>query len=198
MALPPRAFFTLHETASRWGCAIADIGGWANEGKLEIVTGIPMAICGTEMVSGKITISPMDMLPFFRRNGTGPTVIKLQRIKPEDLGEWCYVTVPSDGVEVSIADLMISGKDVRQFEDDYDLLRRISGGTGGFSPYDWEGMYVALLKRVHENGLPETQAELIAELQDWFIEVAENGDIPDESTIRRRLRPFWRAMRGKT
>ena len=97
-----------------------------------------------------------------------------------------------------VFDLMISGKDVRQFEDDYDLFRRISGGTGGFSPYDWEGMYVTLLKRVHENGLPETQAELIAELQDWFVEVAENGDIPDESTIRRRLRPFWRALRGKT
>jgi hypothetical protein len=27
--------------------------------------------------------------------------------------------------------------------------------------------------------------------------VAENGEIPDESTIRRRLRPFWRAMRGE-
>ena len=39
MALPPRAFFTLHETASRWGCTIADIGGWATEGKLDIVTG---------------------------------------------------------------------------------------------------------------------------------------------------------------
>lgn len=110
MALPKRAFFTLHETASRWGCTIADIGGWASEGKLDIVTGISLATCGSEKVSGKITISPMDMLPFFRRSGTGPTVIKLQRIKPDDLGEWCYVTDPSDGVEVSIADLLISGK----------------------------------------------------------------------------------------
>jgi hypothetical protein len=43
MALPPRAFFTLHETASRWGCSIADIAGWATEGKLDLVTGIPLA-----------------------------------------------------------------------------------------------------------------------------------------------------------
>lgn len=196
MALPPRAFFTLHETASRWGCSIADIAGWATEGKLEIVTGIPLATCGAEKVSGKITISPMDMLPLFRRTGTGPTAIKLQRIKPEGSDVWCYVTEPADGVEVSIADLLITGHDVLRFEDEYDLLRRIGGGTGALSPYDWEGMYVALLQRVHERGIPETQTELIGELQDWFADFAENKDVPDESTIRRRLRPFWRALRG--
>src|SRR6056297_2528631 len=96
MALPQRAFFTLHETASRWGCTIADIGGWATEGKLDIVTGISLAICGDEKVSGKITISPMDMLPLFRRAGTGPTVINLLRIKPEHSQDWwtCHTFVP--------------------------------------------------------------------------------------------------------
>ena len=196
MALPPRAFFTLHETASRWGCTIADIAGWASEGKFDIVTGIPLAICDAEKVSGKIILSPMDMLPLFRRSGTGPTAIKLLRVKPEPGRDWAYVTEPADGVEVSIADLLISGQDVLRFEDDYDLLRRIGGGTGSLSPYDWEGMYVTMIKRIHEQGLPATQAELIGELQEWFTDVAENGEVPDESTIRRRLRPFWRALRG--
>lgn len=197
MALPPRAFFTLHETASRWGCTIADIAGWATVGKLDIVTGIPLAICGTEKVSGKVFVSPMDMLPLFRRSGTGPTSIKLLRVKPDPGADWIYVTEPADGVEVSIADLLISGQDVLRFEDEYDLLRRIGGGTGALSPYDWEGMYVAMIKRIHEHGLPATQAELIGELQEWFGNVAESGDVPDESTIRRRLRPFWRALRGE-
>jgi len=196
MPLPPRAFFTLHETASRWGCTIADIAGWASEGKLDIVTGIPQAICGHDRVSGKITLSPMDMLPLFRRSGTGPTNIKLQRIKPDQSRDWVYVTEPADGVEVSIADLLISGQDVILFEDAHDLLRRSGSGLGSLSPYDWEGMYVAMVKRIHEHGLPATQTELITELQDWFSNVAESGDVPDESTIRRRLRPFWRALRG--
>jgi hypothetical protein len=196
MALPQRAFFTLHETATRWGCTIADISGWASEGKLDIVTGIPLAICGPDKVSGKITISPMDMLPLFRRNGTGPTVINLQRVKPEHAEDWIYVTEPVGGVEVSISDLLISGQDVLRFEDEHDLLRRVGGGAGAVSPYDWEGMYVAMIQRIHERGLPTTQTELIAEMQDWFAEVAENGEVPDESTIRRRLRPFWRALRG--
>lgn len=197
MALPPRAFFTLHETASRWGCTIADIAGWAAVGKLDIVTGIPLAICGTDKVSGKVFVSPMDMLPLFRRSGTGPTSIKLLRVKPDPGADWIYVTEPADGVEVSIADLLIGGQDVLRFEDEYDLLRRIGGGTGALSPYDWEGMYVAMIKRIHEHGLPATQAELIGELQEWFGNVAESGDVPDESTIRRRLRPFWRALRGE-
>lgn len=197
MALPPRAFFTLHETASRWGCTIADIAGWAAVGKLDIVTGIPLAVCGTQKVSGKVFVSPMDMLPLFRRSGTGPTSIKLLRVKPDPGADWIYVTEPADGVEVSIADLLIGGQDVLRFEDEYDLLRRIGGGTGALSPYDWEGMYVAMIKRIHEHGLPATQAELIGELQDWFGNVAESGDVPDESTIRRRLRPFWRALRGE-
>jgi hypothetical protein len=196
MALPPRAFFTLHETASRWGCTIADIAGWATEGKLDIVTGIPLAVCGTDKVSGKVIVSPMDMLPLFRRSGTGPTSIKLLRVKPDPGADWIYVTEPAVGVEVSIADLLISGQDVLRFEDEHDLLRRIGGGTGALSPYDWEGMYVTMIKRIHEQGLPATQAELIAELQEWFADVAENGEVPDESTIRRRLRPFWRALRG--
>ena len=177
---------------------IADIAGWATEGKLDIVTGIPLAICGTDKVSGKITVSPMDMLPLFRRGGTGPTVMKLLRIKPERGDDWVYVTEPADGVEVSIADLMVTGQDVQRFEDDYDLLRRIGGGTGSLSPYDWEGMYVTMIQRIHEHGLPATQAELIGELQEWFANVAENSEVPDESTIRRRLRPFWRALRGNS
>lgn len=198
MVLPSRAFFTLQETSTRWGCTIADIAGWSTEGKLDIFTGIPLAICGSEKVSGKITISPMDMLPLFRRSGTGPTVIKLQRVKPEHAKDWCYVTEPADGIDVSIADLLISGHDVLRFEEDYDLLRRIGGGTGSRSPYDWEGMYVTMIQRIHDRGLPATQAELIGELQEWFANVVENGEVPDESTIRRKLSPFWRALRGES
>lgn len=196
MPLPPRAFFTLHETASRWGCTMADIAGWASEGKLDILTGISGAICGSDTVFGKITISPLDVLPVFRRHGSCPTEVRLKRIKPDGAEDWAYVTEPADGVEVSIADLLISAQDVLRFEDEHDLLRRTGGGTGSLSPYDWEGMYVAMVKRIHEYGLPATQAELITELQDWFSNVAESGEVPDESTIRRRLRPFWRALRG--
>ena len=196
MALPSRVFFTLHETAARWGCTIADIAGWVCDGKLDILTGISAVTCGSERVSGKVTISPMDILPMFRRCGTGPTVVKLMRIKPAGAEDWIYITEPHDGVAVSIADLQITGQEVLRFEEEHDLLRRVGGGAGSVSPYDWDGMYLTVIRRVHEKGLPATQTEFVAELQDWFAEVAQNGEVPDESTIRRRLRPIWRALRG--
>ena len=196
MALPPRVFFTLHETAARWGCTIADIAGWVCDGKLDILTGISAVTCGSERVSGKVTISPMDILPIFRRCGTGPTVVKLMRIKPAGAEDWIYITEPCDGVAVSIADIQITGQEVLRFEEEHDLLRRVGGGAGSVSPYDWDGMYLTVIRRVHEKGLPATQTEFVAELQDWLAEVAQNGEVPDESTIRRRLRPIWRALRG--
>jgi hypothetical protein len=196
MALPPRVFFTLHETAARWGCTIADIAGWVSDGKLDMLTGISAVTCGSDRVSGRVIISPMDILPMFRRCGTGPTVVNLMRIKPDAAEDWVYITEPCDGVAVSIADLQITGPEVLRFEEEHDLLRRVGGGAGSVSPYDWEGMYLTVIRRVHEKGLPATQSEFIVELQDWFTEVAKNGEVPDESTIRRRLRPIWRALRG--
>ena len=195
MPLPPKAFFTLHETASRWGCTLADLAGWASQGRINIVTGIPLAMCGSDKISGKIVLSPMDMLPLFRRSGTGPTSVRLQRVKPEHAQDWSYLTEPTEGVEVAIADLLISSQDVTQFEDDNDLLRRSSaGGGGGQSGYNWQGMYVAILQRVHERGVPGTQTELVSEMLDWFASQAEGADVPDESTIRRRISPFWRVL----
>ena len=114
---------------------------------------------------------------------------------PED---GVFITEPSDGVEVSIAYLLITGTEVMRFEEEHDLLRRVGGGTGSVSPYDWDGMYMTIIHRVHEKGLPATQSELVAELQDWFGEVSQNGEVPDESTIRRRVRPIWRKLRGET
>lgn len=198
MALPPRVFFTVQETAARWACAVADIAGWACDGKLEILTGISAVTCGADRISGKVIISPMDILPMFRRCGTGPTVVKLMRIKPAGSEGWVYVTEPNDGVDVSISDLQIAGHEVLRFEEEHDLLRRVGGGTGSASTYDWEGMYVTVIQRVHEKGVPANQSELVAELQDWFAEVAQNGQVPDESTIRRRVRPIWRKLRGES
>ena len=196
MPLPPRVFFTLQETASRWGCTIADIADWASAGKFDIVTGIALAVCGKDKVFGKVAISPLDVLPAFRRHGPSPSVVRLMRIKPEGTERWAHVTEPPNGVAVSTADLLIGAEDVRRFEDDHNLLRRTGGGTGSITNHDWEGMYLAVIRRIHERGLPATQTEFVEELQDWFVEMAENGVVPDESTIRRRLRPIWRALRG--
>jgi hypothetical protein len=192
MALPQRVFFTLHEASARWGCSIADIAGWAAIGKLKIMTGIGLVRCGDAVFAGRATLSAMDLQPLFRRCGTGPVEGIVHRIMPDGGADWLIITEPAGGIAVAVADMLILAEDVFGFEDDHDMIRRPT--TNG-TPYDWEGMIVFLVQRIHERGLPETQAELIAEMQDWFANQSDGTKIPDSRSIRRRITPIWRALR---
>lgn len=103
---------------------------------------------------------------------------------------------PADRIEVTLADLLIMAEDLRRFEVDCDLLRRPTSRIGSTARYDWDGMYIALMVRIHDQGLPATQAECLGEMQEWFVANSETGEAPDERTIRRRLTPIWKALRG--
>lgn len=67
-----------------------------------------------------------------------------------------------------------------RFEDQNTILRRVAGGAGSSSPYDWEGMLQALALRLHEYGLPASQGALVAEMQEWFVLNSNGNDVPDE------------------
>lgn len=196
MALPPRVYFTLQEAAARWDCSLADIAGWASVGRFHIVTGIaPIAVNG-QIISGLVAVSVPEIMQMFRRCDTGPTKSVLRRIRPKDLDEWIMIVDPAERIEVTLADLLIMAEDVRRFETDFDLLRRPASNIGSTARYDWDGMYITLMVRIHEEGLPATQAEWLGEVQEWFVANSESGEVPDERTIRRRLTPIWKALRG--
>lgn len=194
MKLPKREFYTVHEVAARWGYTIADVAGWSAAGHFDILTGIPPAMCGEKVVAGEVIISAFDILPMFRRCGTGPQTAWLRRVRTKSDPEWQLITDPVAGVEVSVADLLISGQHVHRFEEKNELFRRVSGSTGSVSPYDWEGMLQALALRIHDRGIPASQGELVAEMQEWFVEHSDGNDVPDERSIRRRVTPIWREL----
>jgi len=194
MKLPKREFYTVHEVAARWGYTIADVAGWSAAGHFDILTGIPPAMCGEKVVAGEVIISAFDILPMFRRCGTGPQTAWLRRVRTKGEADWQLITDPIAGVEVSVADLLISGQHVHRFEEKNELFRRVSGSTGSVSPYDWEGMLQALALRIHERGLPASQGELVADMQEWFVEHSDGNDVPDERSIRRRITPIWREL----
>lgn len=195
MALPPRVYFTLHEAAARWDCTLADIAGWASVEKFDIVTAIAPVMSGMQIVAGYVAVPVTDILQMFRRCGTGPTRSHLRRVRPKSQGEWIMIDDPA-GIEVTLADLLIMAEDARRFETDCDLLRRPASHIGSSARYDWDGMYIALMVRIHDQGLPATQAEWLGEVQEWFVATSESGEVPDERTIRRRLTPIWKALRG--
>lgn len=196
MALPPRVYFTLHEAAARWDCTLADIAGWASVGRFDIVTAIAPITAGLQKVAGFVAVSVTDILQMFRRCGTGPTISRLWRVRPLNQQEWVLLAEHPAGIEVTLADLLIMAEDVRRFEADCELLRRPTSHIGSTARYDWDGMYIALMVRIHEQGLPATQAECLGEMQEWFVANSETGEVPDERTIRRRLTPIWKALRG--
>ena len=104
MNLPPRVFYTLSEAAAHWNCAVADIAGWAAAGKLRIMTGISLVRCGDTVVAGQVTISPLEVLPLFRRCGTGPPIATVRRIMAADSAEWQVITDPAAGIPVAVAE----------------------------------------------------------------------------------------------
>ena len=194
MRLPQREFYTVHEVAARWGCTTADIAGWSATGNFDILTGIPPTTCGEKIIAGEVIVAAFDILPMFRRSGTGPQTARVRRVRARGETDWLLITDPAEGVEVSVADLLIAGQQVQRFEEKNEPFHRVSGGTGSVSPYDWEGMLQALTLRIHERGLPASQGELVAEMQDWFVAHSDGNDVPDERSIRRRITPIWRGL----
>lgn len=76
----------------------------------------------------------MELLPLFRRCGTGPTEGVMRRIQPLGRQDWLLITDPTGGIPVALADMLILAEEINAFEEE--------------TPYDWEGMMVAQIHRI--------------------------------------------------
>ena len=50
---------------------------------------------------------------------------------------------------------------------------------------------------IFDKGVPASQTALVALVQDWFVQNSRSGEVPEESTIRKRLAALWRKLRGE-
>ncbi|HMQ92848.1 MAG TPA: hypothetical protein PKA33_17805 [Amaricoccus sp.] len=173
----------------------ADIVGWAITGRLDLVSAIRTVSANGQDVSGIVTLPPEDLLPMFRRDGSGPRSAAVRRVRPPGSETWLRITDPANGIEIEAADVLITTADLERFEDDHSLAKRTAPG-GSASRYDWDGFYTALIRRIHNDGLPDTQRELVVEMQGWFERRSKDGDAPDESTIRRKISALWNELRA--
>ncbi|WIY52442.1 hypothetical protein O9Z70_13385 [Devosia sp. YIM 151766] len=192
MTLPPRVFFSSFEAAARWGCTPTDIVEWAAMERLQLTTSAPFIQTSNGPLSGLIELHAADLMPMFRRDGTGPTEVPIHRVRPPGEATWAFIMSPQ-GLMVARPDILISAIEKARFEEENGLARRTASGRPNHK-YDWEAMFVAVIKRIHERGLPDTQAEFVREFQEWFARRDEKGEAPDERSIRRRLTPVWRAL----
>lgn len=198
MRVLPRVFFTMTEAAARWGYASADVAGWAHQGALEIVTGIAPVNCGSKHAAGLVAISVADILPMFRRSGTGPREMLLRRIRMKDSDGWLLITDPAEGVIVSIDDLMILADEVHRFEREQELFGRPHGGKGPEPKFDWDEFWRAVAIYVHERGVPPTLKEFTEVMSNWFMDQSDGKSSPSDSVIRKKLSPLWNHMRKES
>lgn len=195
MTLLSRVFFTLPEAAARWGCTPADIAGWVYQGELEIVAGITPVTCGDQTKAGFVAVPVADLMPMFRRTGTGPSSMPIHRIREQGEPEWHLITSPAEGIEISIEDLLITADEARRFEAEHEIFGKPHAGRGPDPKYDWDAFWRVVAKRIYEQGVPETLKQLTDELSDWFVANSATGDCPSDSVIRKRLSPLWHDLR---
>jgi len=195
MALPPRAFYSLFAAVARWNCNLSDLAGWASVGRFDIATGFEPTQCGDQILADFVAVPVAEILPLFLPNRAGPARRTLRRIRNLDSNDWLLITDPEHKIKITLEDLVIMADEVQRFERDCDLHRRPAAHVGSTKQYDWDGMYILLIQRVYEKGVPPTQAAWVGEIQDWFVRHSETGEVPDERTIRRRITPIWKSLR---
>ncbi len=197
MPLPPVAFYSLYELAYRWRCHPCDVAGWAAAGHLHVVAGIPPVVCGEETVAGMVQVPMAELMGMFRRMGPSDEQARLRRVMPLGSKAWLKITDPAEGLLVRSSDLLVDAGTLQQFEEERELLRRPASSIGSTPRYDWDAMYAWLTWYLFEKGIPNSQTALVALVQDWFVQNSKSGDVPDESTIRKRLTALWRKLRGE-
>ena len=196
MTATPSAFYSIMELSIRWDHGVHRVVDAAILGQLRVVTGISPVDCGRQRIGGLVQVNIADVLPMFRRVGPSEETAKLRRIAPYEGGDWIYITDPAEGILIRSNDLLVPGQDVHRYEDERDLLRRSAHSSGSPPRYDWDAMYAWLFKRINDEGVPDSQAVLVGEAQDWFIRNSKSGKVPEDSTIRKRILMIWRILRG--
>jgi hypothetical protein len=204
--LPPRAFYSLAEIAARWSVTPFDLVGWCTEGLLSLSIALPPVKAGAEIISGLADVEGPHVFPLFRRDNAPSATVSIRQVKTGD-GKLRWITEPAEGIVITAADVLVRRSEAERFEGQHGLFggqRNFESGVGEMPPrprggpgvpprYDWDAFYGALARRIHEHGIPVTQAELVRDMLNWF----EQRDIdraPDESTIKRKIKVVWQEL----
>ena len=215
MPLPRRTLFTLPEIAQRWGVGVHDLGCYAIEEALAlstVVNGIDAEFGryfereegdrvrvwdGRRSLRGVYRVFGYDVWPAFR----GESAV-VRRLHADEAGGFIEIDDPAGGLEIGIADLVITREERERFEAVHGLNGVASAtpvvsrgaGPGRLPRHDWDGLWIAVCTYIHDNGWPETQAALVRNLMDELD--GYSNDAPDESTVRKKVSRLWKSGLG--
>ena len=196
MAFPARCLFTIIEVSARWICSPTQIVDWAISNEIDLVAAFGQVEFCDQIASGLLGVPGTEVRPLFRPFGEAAKKVYVKQARLTKGTAWSKITEPARGVRFTAADILITAAEIERFEQAHDINRSRSGGPGAPGRYDWDGFHIALMKRIHDHGLPGTQVALIVEMQEWFIANSVHGSAPDESTIRQRIKVIWYTLKA--
>lgn len=200
MPLPPRAFWSAFETAARLQCSPTHLLGLAYQGHFAIRVSVGFAKLQTgDCVAGLYRVAPEDLFPMTDHCAAHTHHVRRLITDASDRPESAFIEDPAEGIPVTLSSLLILDAELAAFEADHNV-----NGARYVTPpvtearYPWDEFFAAVVRRIHDEGVPDTQNKLAAEMQQWFIDRDPDGRAPDLRTITKRLSPIWRALREET
>ena len=100
----------------------------------------------------------------------------------------CGYSVIRDEVGVRHAELVRYAA-IEEALGDIVMSTKTAKNRGSQHGYDWEGAQLVAFERIYFDGVPESYGALIRHVEAWFV--SKGGKVPDESTLKRRLRNIW-------
>jgi hypothetical protein len=205
-----KVFYQIDEVCERLGLSLLDVSVLVSERKLQLCTAVAGllvevghydvalgrdadAIADDRLcVQGLVDLQPDDAW-FVIRHGS-------QMIFWLSADPGCYrrllgtndddrgYTVIRDEVGVRHEELARYAA-VEEALDDVVVGAQIVTSRRSQAGYDWDAARLEAFRRIYFEGVPESFGALIRHTQAWFT--ATGGKVPDESTLKRRLRDIW-------
>jgi hypothetical protein len=211
MANPPKkkVFYQIDEVCERLGLSLLDMSVLVSERKIQLCT----AVAGLLVEDGHYEVAldgDAAPIPDDRRRVQG-----LVDLKPDDA--WfvlrhgsqtifwlaaepgCYRRLVSTseedrGYTVIRDEVGVRHEEFARYAATEEALDNIAlgtkaGGRGSQPTYDWDAARLEACRLIYFEGVPDSFGALIRHVQGWFAE--KGGRVPDESTMKRRLRDVW-------
>lgn len=215
MAPSPVTYLTLADLCERWHVKPTQIAAVALEGKLRLSIPVPGVFAeighyedfGDEnwqripadrrRVMGIFDLYPRDAWGLIK-NHTGI----ITDLAGENDG---YIDLEPEARQSDFSaaadDILIRRDEVERFEANStpappDISASnppvVRGGPGAPPKYDWDGFWVEACRRIHDDGIPPTQAAMVRDLLGWFDDKC--AAVPDESTVKKKVSKLWKAL----
>ena len=211
MANPPKkkVFYQIDEVCERLGLSLLDMSVLVSERKIQLCTAVAgllvedghheVALDGDAApipddrlrVQGLVDLKPDDAW-FVLRHGS-QTIFWLAA-EPGCYRRLVSTSEEDRGYTVIRDEVGVRHEEFARYAATEEALDNIAlgpkaGGRGSQPTYDWDAARLEACRLIYFEGVPDSFGALIRHVQGWFAE--KGGRVPDESTMKRRLRDVW-------